>query len=243
MSVDQPQPAATAPAERANGVATYFGVLFAPGEALDTLARVPMWGWACVLGLIITIIASIVGLPATLHIAQAAQQLQISQAPADQQQTIRDAIAKTQNFLPIFIIFGAVIFPWVSWVITALVIMVGAAIGRGFVNFGAAWVLSVNTFIIPAFGALIANTILRLQGPENISKPSDAYALPSLAMLVHGDPKTAAVLYAFNVINIWYYVIFAMGLQRVMKMSAVAAWTTTIVFAVILALLAMAFAK
>ena len=94
-----------------------------------------------------------------------------------------------------------------------------------------------------ALGALVANTILRLQGPENISKPSDAYALPSLAMLVHGDSKTAAVLYAFNVINIWYYVIFAMGLQRVMKMSAVAAWTTTIVFAVILALLAMAFAK
>ena len=62
-------------------------------------------------------------------------------------------------------------------------------------------------------------------------------------MLVHGDAKTAAALYAFNVVNLWYYAIFAIGIQRVMKMSAAAAWTTTIVFAVILALIAMAFAK
>jgi hypothetical protein len=243
MSIDQPQPAATAPAERANGLATYFGVLFSPGEAFETLSRVPMWGWACLLGLVIVVIGSIVGLPATIHIAQVAQQAQIAQASADQQQAMRDAIGKTQGLLPVFIVVGAVIFPWVSWVITALVIMAGAAIGRGAVNFGNAWVLSVNTFIIPALGALIGNTILRLQGAENISKASDAYAIPSLAMLVHGDPKTAAVLYAFNVINIWYYVIFAMGLQRMMKMSTAAAWVTTIVFAVILALIAMAFAK
>jgi hypothetical protein len=243
MSIDQPQPAATAPAERANGLATYFGILFSPSEAFETLSRAPMWGWACLLGLIIVIIGSIVGLPATIHIAQVAQQAQIAQTPADQQQTMRDAIGKTQNLLPIFIIVGAVIFPWVSWVITALVIMAGTAIGRGAVNFGNAWVLSVNTFIITALGALIGNVILRLQGPENISKASDAYAIPSLAMLVHGDPKTAAVLYAFNVINIWYYFILALGIQRLMKMSAAAAWTTTIVFAVILALIAMAFAK
>src|SRR5580704_2663345 len=243
MSIDQPQPAATASAERANGVATYFGVLFSPSEAFETLARVPMWGWACVLGLVIVIVASIVGLPATIHIAQVAQQAQIAQAPADQQQTIRDAIAKTQSFLPVFIIVGALIFPWVSWVVTALIVMVGAAIGRGLVSFGNAWVLSVNMFVIPAFGALIANTILRLQGPENISKASDAYALPSLAMVVHGDAKTAALLYAFNVVNLWNYVVFALGLQRMMKMSVAAAWTTTVVFAVLLALIAMAFAK
>jgi hypothetical protein len=243
MSIDQPQPGATASAGRANGVATYFGVLFSPGEAFDTLSRIPMWGWAALLGLVIIIIGSIIGLPATIHVAQVAQQAQIAQQPADQQQTMRDTIAKTQGLLPVFIFVGAFIFPWVSWVITALVIMAGAAIGRGAVNFGNAWVLSVNTFIIPALGQLIANTILRLQGAENISKASDAYALPSLAMIVHGDPKTAAVLYAFNVINLWYYFIFAMGLQRVMKMSAAAAWTTTIVFAAILALIAMAFAK
>src|SRR5580704_5094697 len=117
MSIDQPQPAATASAERANGVATYFGVLFSPNEAFETLARVPMWGWACLLGLIITIVASIVGLPATIHVAQVAQQAQIAQAPADQQQTMRDAIAKTQGLLPMFIIIGSLIFPWVSWVI------------------------------------------------------------------------------------------------------------------------------
>ena len=245
MSIDQPAAAEAAkpPAERANGLATYFGMLFGPGEALDTLARVPMWGWACVLGLIITIIGSIVGLPATIHIAQVAQQAQIAEAPADRQQAMRDAIGKTGGMLPYFIIIGSLIAPWIAWIIAALVVLVGAALGRGNAKFAAAWVLAVNSYAIPALGSLVANIILRLQGPENITKASDAYVLPSLAMLVHGDAKTGALLYAFNVINLWYYAILAIGLQRVMKMSSMAAWVTVVVFAVLLSLLAIAFAK
>src|ERR1700694_2016989 len=107
MSIDPPQAppqAAAAPVEPANGFNTYVGVFVAPSEAFATLARVPMWGWACVLGMAITAVAAIVGLPATMHFAQIAQQAQLAQSPADQQQAMRDAIAKTAPLMPAFII-------------------------------------------------------------------------------------------------------------------------------------------
>ena len=245
MSIDQPQPPqeAVAPAERASGLATYFGVLFSPSEAFETLSRVPMWGWACVLGLIISMVAVIVGLPATIHIAQIAQQAQIAQAPADQQQQYRDAINKFAPFLGITIFISVFIATWMIWLVSALFVLAGSAISRGLVSFGAAWVLAVNVYAIPALGSLVQNIILRLQGPENLTKQSDAYVLPSLAMIVHGDTKTVAFLYAFNVINLWLFAVMAIGLQRMMKMRAMAAWITVIVIALIGALLAMRFAK
>lgn len=243
MSIDQPQPAAVVPAEPASGVQTYFGVLFSPSEAFETLGRIPMWGWACIFGMIISLVAAIVGLPATIHIAQVAQQSAISQAPADQQQQMRDGIAKFSPYMGTTIIITVVLANWIIWLITSLVVLAGAAIGRGVVKFGHAWALAVNLFAIPVLGSLVANVILRLQGPENISKQSDAYVLPSLAMLYHGDPKVTGFLYAFNVVNLWMYAVLAIALQRTMKMSAVASWVTTIVFALLSALLAMRFAK
>jgi hypothetical protein len=243
MSIDQPQPAATAPAERANGVATYFGVLFSPGEAFDTLARVPMWGWACILGLVISFVAAIIGLPATMHIAQVAQQTAIAQAAADQQQAIRDGISKFAPFMGPSIFIGVLIVTWIIWLISALVILAAAAIGRGAANFANAWSVALNLYAIPALGSVIANVILRLQGPENINKQSDAFVLPSLSMVIHGDAKLSAFLYTFNVINLWLYAVFAIALQRTMKVSSATAWVATVVFALLSALLAMAFAK
>jgi hypothetical protein len=243
MSIDQPQPSAPAQADRANGVATYFGVLFSPGEAFDTLARVPMWGWACILGLIISLIAAIIGLPATLHIAQVAQQTAISQAPADQQQVMRDGISKFTPFMGPSIFISVLIVTWIIWLISALVILAAAAIGRGAAKFGNAWAASVNLYAIPALGSVIANIILRIQGPENISKQSDAFVLPSAAMVVHGDVKLAAFLYTFNVINLWLFAVFAIALQRTMKVGSSTAWVATVVFALLSALLAMGLAR
>ncbi|HWX10543.1 MAG TPA: YIP1 family protein [Trinickia sp.] len=243
MSIDQPQPAATAPAERANGLATYFGVLFSPSEAFETLSRVPMWGWACILGLIISLVAAIIGLPATLHIAQVAQQTTIAQAPADQQQAMRDGISKFAPFMGPTIFISVLIVTWFIWLFSALVTLAAAAIGRGAAKFTSAWAVAVNLYAIPALGSLIANIILRIQGPENISKQSDAFVLPSPAMIVHGDAKLSAFLYAFNVINLWLFAVFAIALQRTMKMGASAAWVATVLFALLSALLGMAFAK
>jgi hypothetical protein len=243
MAIDQPQPAAGAPAEPANGLATYFGVLFSPTEAFETLARVPMWGWACILSLIISLVAAIIGLPATLHIAQVAQQNAIAQAPADRQQAMRDGINSFAPFLGPSIFISVLIVTWLIWLISALFILAFAAIGRGVAKFAQAWAVAVNLFAIPSLGALIANIILRLQGPENISKQSDAFVLPSLAMVVHGDAKLAAFLYTFNVINLWLYAVYAIALQRTMKVGSAFAWVATVIFALLSALLAMALAK
>ncbi|HKW45083.1 MAG TPA: YIP1 family protein [Candidatus Eremiobacteraceae bacterium] len=241
--MDQPQPTVGAPAERASGLATYFGVLFSPAEAFETLSRVPMWGWACILGMIISLVAAIIGLPATMHIAQVAQQTAIAQAPADRQQAMRDGIRSFAPFMGAFVFVSVFIVTWVIWLVSALFTLAATAVGRGTAKFANAWALAVNLYAIPALGSLIANIILRLQGPENINKQSDAFVLPSPAMVVHGDAKLAAFLYAFNVINLWLFAVFAIALQRTMKVGSSAAWVAAVVLALLSALLAMAFAK
>ena len=202
-----------------------------------------MWGWACILGLIISLVAAIIGLPATVQIAQVAQQTAISQAPADRQQAMRDGINSFTPFMGPSIIISVLIVTWIIWLISALVVLAAAAIGRGVVQFGKAWAVAVNLYAIPVLGSLIANIILRLQGPENISKQSDAFVLPSLAMVMHGDAKLSAFLYTFNVINLWLYAVFAIALQRTMKVGSTTAWVATVVFALLSALLAMSIAK
>jgi hypothetical protein len=202
-----------------------------------------MWGWACILGLIISVVAAIIGLPATLHIAQVAQQTAISQAPADQQQAMREGISKFSAFMAPTIFISVLVVTWFIWLISALVVLAATAIGRGAAKFGNAWALAVNIYAIPVLGSLIANIILRFQGPENINKQSDAYVLLSPAMLVHGDVKLAGFLYTFNVINLWFYFVLSIALQRTMKLGSTAAWVTVVVFALLSSLLAMALAK
>ena len=58
------------PAERANGLATYLKVFYAPSEAFATLARVPTWGWAAIIGVILTLVSTLILMPATLHYTQ-----------------------------------------------------------------------------------------------------------------------------------------------------------------------------
>ena len=79
-----PDAASAAPPEKANGLATYFKVIFAPGDAFATLARAPMWGWAALVGTVLTVVGTIVLMPATLHFIHATQEQSLSQMSADQ---------------------------------------------------------------------------------------------------------------------------------------------------------------
>lgn len=232
------------PAGRPNGLITSLKVLYAPTEAFATLSRVPMWGWAALIGLVLTLVGAYILLPASNHYAHIAQEQRLAQMPADQAAQARQAIAKfPQALYSVFALVGAFIFSWFFWIVTALIFLVAAALGGGEARFVGAWVSAVNLYIILALGSLINSVIVTLRGVGNINSISDLYGIPSLAMLAHGSPKMMMFLYTFNIINIWLWVVTVIALEQVLKMSRGAAIVTTVILALIGAGFAVLFAR
>ncbi len=231
------------PAEKPNGLATYFGILFAPGESFATLSRTPMWGWAAIVGMLIVFAATIVSMPEILRIGQIAQAQAISQLSADQQAHAHQNAAAFAGVARVIIVVFSVVGPWILWLIATVIYIIGAAVAKADAKFDRAWVLAVNAFLIFGLGQLVNSVILAMRGPDSISSPTDAYAIPSLAMFVHDSPKLAAAMNAFNPFALWGYAVAAIGLQYMMRMKPSAAWITVVVYAVIGAGLAWAFAR
>ncbi len=244
MSTSPPDTVAPAKSESSNGLATYFKVLYAPGEAFSTLARVPTWGWAAIVGIILTIIATAIGIPAIIHLIQATQEKSIQQMSADQAAAQRAILAKVPQAVYVVIAFvQGLLLPWIFWLVGAVVYLVGAALGGGEARFKSAWVCAVNLYIIGALGALAGYLIIALRGAASVSSAADMYALPSLAMLVSGSVKMQAFLYSFNLVNIWLYIVAVIALEQVMKMSRTAAIVTVVVLALLGGGLGAVFAK
>lgn len=239
-----PEVVSAASEQRANGIATYLKVLYVPGEAFATLARVPTWGWAAIIGIILTLVGSFILMPATMHFTHLAQERQLSQMPADQAAAARQAMSRIPSWVyPVFGTVFAGLLPWVFWLIGAIVFVIGASLGGGEARFRGAWVCAVNLYIIAAVGSIISAVIVALRGVESVNTAADLYALPSLAMLVHGSPKLEMFLYGFNIINIWFYIVAVIALEHVMKMSRGAAIATVVVLALLGACLGALFAK
>lgn len=246
MTIDSTGPEAPPPAPPAakpNGLATYFGILFSPGESFATLARTPMWGWAAIIGILIVVTSTIVSLPEIQKIGQIAQTQALSQMSADQQARAHQNMAAMAGFIKGTIVVGSFIGPWIGWLIAAVIFLIGASASKADAKFGAAWTLAVNSFLVFGLGQLVNAVILALRGPDSISTPPDAYAVPSLAMFAHDSPKLAAALYAFNPFNLWFYAVAAIGLQLMMRMKPQAAWITVVIYALLGAGIGAAFAR
>ena len=232
------------PTESASPLATYFKVIASPSEAFATLGRVPMWGWAAIIGVILTLVSTFLTLPSSLHYAHIAQEQQYSQMPAERAAAAREMMAKVPGWtFWIFGVIGGLVAPWIFWLIGAVVFLAGAALGGGEPRFKLAWVSAVNLYAIPALGAIVGGAILTLRGADSANAATDLYALPSLAMPIHTSPKLAAFLYGFNVVNIWYYIVAVIAIEQTLKVSRGAAIATVVVLALLFAGFAAVFAK
>jgi hypothetical protein len=239
-----PQTVLPAQTEGANGFATYLKVLYAPGEAFATLARVPTWGWAAIIGIVLTLVGTVLVGPATTHVAHLVQQRQFAQMSADQAAAARQAIARIPDWVyPVSGVVGALVFIWIFWLVEAVVFVVGASLSGGESKFALAWVGTANLYVIAGLGVVINGIIVAMRGVGSINSPLDVYTLPSLGMVVHGSPKFTMFLYGFNIIYLWYYIAAIVLLEQMMKMSRTAAIVTVAVLAVFLAGLAALFAK
>ena len=233
----------TAVPQKSSGLATYLSVLWAPGAAFDQLRETPTWGWAALAGIILMIVATFISMPEIVKVAHIAQQAQLATMSADQRATAQRAMASTSNIIPIFAIIGILVFTWVIWIISAIVYAIGGALSGAGAKFSLAWVVAVNLGIIAFVGALVNAIILAARGPDAISSALDQYALPSLGMLVHDNVKLATFLNTYNIDYIWLYVVAVIGLERTMSMKRGAAIVTVVIYSLIGAGLAAAFAR
>jgi len=240
MSVDVSTKEAPTPF---SGLATYFSIPFSPTAAFERLNRVPTWGWAAIIGIILTLVGFILLSPAQMHMTAVITQQRISEMPADQQAQARASMASVANISKIFIYIVALLIPWFTWLISAVVFLIGAALGGGEAKFSRAWVLAVNTYVIVGIAFVINGIIMAFRDPTTVNSQIDIMALPSLALLVHGNVKLAAFLYSFNVLYLWYAVVAIIGMERYLKVSRTVAIATVIIYNLLSALLGMASAR
>ena len=226
--------ATAVPQEKVNGLSTYLSIIFAPREAFAQLARTPMWGWAALIGMILAVAAPIISLPEIQKIGDVARQQALSQMSADQQAQAQSAMAMSAHLTPIFATAGAAVFIWLFWLVTALIYLGAAALTGGTATFGRAWVAVLNASIAYFVASLINAIILALRGPDAIGSAVDAYALPSLAMIVHGGVKLVTFLYyTTNLGAIWGYIVSVIALEQMLKMGRGASIATVVVITLI----------
>jgi len=233
----------TAVPQKPNGLATYLSILWAPGAAFDQLRETPTWGWAALVGIILMVAATFISMPEIVKVAHIAQAQQLATMSADQQAAARQTMASTSGLIPIFGLVGVLVITWVIWLISTTVYAIGGALSGAGAKFSLAWVVSVNLGIIAFVGALVNAIILAVRGPDSISSALDQYTLPSLGMFFHDNVKLATFLNTYNLDYIWLYIVSVIGLERTLSMNRGAAIATVVIYSLIGAGIATAFAR
>lgn len=225
-------------APKANGLKTALDVLIAPKEAFESLRRVPTWGWALLIVIVLYALANYLLTPAMLHATQAdwprqvAANPQIAQQTPDQQQrdlAIGLAIVRwVWIFAPIFV--------FIAILVQTIVMLVFKALGKGTASFGAIWASAANIQIpVLGIGYIIIAVIAMIRGADSFNTSAQIYsAMPSLALLV--DPamvKLHAFLSVFNPFALWGGGLTIAAMTVVARVERVWAWLTAIVWLLI----------
>ena len=177
-------------------------------------------------------------MPESEKIFNIALQTRPPNATPEQMEQAQGALHMLSSIFPAMVIIGSFIGPWINWILVAIVYLLAAIASRGRTSFVSALALTINLFIIPAVVALINSIILALRGPEAVSGPADAVALPTLATLVHAPPKIDAALSTIGIFALWYWIVGAFGLERTLDVKRPLAIGVMVFFAVVTAGLA-----
>jgi hypothetical protein len=228
---------------KANGLATCLSVFTAPRAAFAQLAVTPMWGWAALVGIVMTLVAIVIMLPEQIALVHIQQAKALEQMSADQAAQARQGMAAAAGVTSGFIIGSAFVIPWVIWLISAVVNVIGAAVSGAAPKFSLAWVVAVNASVVAFLGSILNAVIVAMHGPSSVASASDIMQLPSLGMLVSSNIKLFSFLYTFNILYIWNYVVAIIGLEQTMKMNRTAAIVTVVLYALIAGGLGAAFAR
>lgn len=210
------------------GLVSYVWVLIRPRAAFERLKSTPTWGWAAVVGLLLTLAAFLIAERAQLHVLAAAESHRIAALPPSERVRAQIAQLHVAGSLKTLFIVGALLGPWMTWFLMALFFFMTTAISRARASFGMAWVVALNSYAIYALGGIVNAAVLAARDPNQVNSALDLVAVPSLGWLFPHSPAIAAFLSAYSPFNIWHYAIVAGALMLVLNVPRAAAVVATV---------------
>ena len=231
---------------KSNGLSILWDLVVAPAAALAALRERPVWLWAFIVTSVLGAIGSVLIIPAGEHVATTAfAQLaqtdpNVSALSPERQKSMLAISIGVQHFVwafyPIIVMVGTLV--------SALVMLIVNAIGKGDGGFRKFFALAMNVaFINFGIGYLLVGLLAYLRGPDSFATQRDiANVIPSLGWLV-SDPKLGTFLSSINPLSLWSTALVGVGLQNVAHIKSAAAWTGAILLLVLPALFGAAFAK
>ncbi|KKI93827.1 hypothetical protein WQ54_01890 [Bacillus sp. SA1-12] len=192
-----------------------FGMIFSPGEQLERIRERPVIWLPLIL---LTLVMTIVSVISALNIDYSAVPGMEMSAEEEQMAKIFGVIgAGLVGFFGTSI--GCLFFGLIFWAI--------AKIAKSDATFKQMFSLMIFTSFITTIGQILNQLIiLAIDGDPLIM-------LTSINSLVGADGVLGAVLSTFEVFGIWYYIVLAMGLVKVAKLSKPVAVITTVIFFVL----------
>jgi hypothetical protein len=217
-----------------NELAVAWDAIVAPRAAFTALRERPRWLVAYVITCVLGMIGALLQAPAGVHIAENMIQKMIATDPniaamsPDKQQALMAQTVGIQHYVWLF--YPVIII--IALALTAVVLLVARAIGRGNAGYGRLFAVAALAGIVN-FGIayLYIGIIVTLKGGANFDTQRELFAvLPSLAWLVPGAGlRLAAFLAAFSVFSIWAAYLIMLGLEIVAGVSRRIALSTVVV--------------
>ncbi len=238
-----------AAASKSNGLSVLWDVIVAPRAAFAAIRERPTAGWAFIVATALFAIGAILLIPVNEHLAsivmadQIAHNPQVAALTPEQQKTQLAIATGIQRWVwvmsPLVIAIAASV--------TALVMLIANAIGRGDGNFRRLFALATNVSVISfGIGYVALAALAAFRGPDSFATTRDlSTAIPSLAWLLPADasPKLAVFLGTLHPFALWSIVLLALGMQDVARINRVTAWVAAFVVVAGSAAFAAAFAK
>jgi len=228
---------------RIDGLTTYLRVIVAPQRAFARLADAPTWGWAALAGILLTLAALLIAEPAQLHMLAVSEAHRLATMSAGDRLRERLASAQVAPYVRSLFTLGAITTPWIAWALIASFLFIAAAIGRGRISFGAAWVATLNSYAVYGVAGVVNSILVSLRDPSTVNTALDLVRLPSVGWLFPHDATLGAFFSAYNILSVWYYAVVAIALQRLMRMHPAGAAAAAFVFSLLCGLFAAAGAR
>lgn len=226
---------------RMSEAATLGNIFVSPGETFEDLRRKPRFIMAILLTILIITAYQFLFVQRmgedrmkSFMVEQMDKNPQVQSLPPEQKEAAVERGAKISGFIrylfPVFFL--------ISFAIGGLIYWLAGKVMGGDGNFWHGVSTWVYSSLPPTLVAMLANIlILFLKSPDDIdigtSQRGLVHANPSFFIDSKAYPVLATLLGTIDFFQIWGWILAAIGLQKVMKLSKSSAWSIVLILALI----------
>jgi hypothetical protein len=195
-----------------NQLQVFLDSVLAPRLAIAKIrdAEEPRTIVAIIVYLAVIMVAAVLQQPAADHVTLLAIARKAAEHPA-----MARAILQSYSATPLFVaLLSSALGGFVSVTLSALYYFAVAALCGREPEFRKAWALAANSSAIVAITALVNSAIVCFRGVDVARMPVDLFAVPGLGDFF-ANPTIAIALSVYNVINVFYYIEAAAGLEMI----------------------------